>query len=165
MAGVNKVILLGYLGGDPEVRYTPGGAAVANFNIATSERWSDRDTGEKREKTEWHRIVLWNRLGEIAGEYLKKGSQVFIEGRLQTRSWEDENGLKRYVTEIIGTSLQMLGGGPTRNEQPQRPPQQPYPLPTRPAPRNRVSPQSDPAAMDALAIQPGPYPDDDDIPF
>jgi single-strand DNA-binding protein len=108
MAGVNKVILVGRLGKDPEIRYTPGGAAVANFNMATSEEWKDRETGEKQERTEWHRIVAWRRLGEICGEYLHKGSLVYVEGRLQTRSWEDRDGNKRYTTEIIAQTMQML---------------------------------------------------------
>jgi single-strand DNA-binding protein len=110
---VNKVILLGRLGKDPEVRYTQGGKAVASFSLATSESWKD-DKGEKKEKTEWHNIVMWGRLGEVAGEYLKKGHQAYIEGKIQTRAWEDKEGNKRYTTEIVGTSLVMLekkGGG------------------------------------------------------
>ena len=109
MAGINKVILIGRLGSDPEVRYTPSGVAVANFNIATSEEWKDKDTGEKRERTEWHRIVVWRRLGEICGEYLSKGRQVYVEGRLQTRDWEDRDGNKRYTTEIVANDVQFLG--------------------------------------------------------
>lgn len=109
MAGVNKVILIGRLGAEPEVRYTPGGAAVANFRIATSEEWKDKETGEKQERTEWHRIVAWRRLGEICGEYLHKGSQVYIEGRLQTREWEDRDGNKRFTTEVVAANMQMLG--------------------------------------------------------
>jgi len=109
MAGINKVILIGRLGSDPEVRYTPSGVAVANFNIATSEEWKDKDSGEKRERTEWHRIVAWRRLGEICGEYLSKGKQVYIEGRLQTRDWEDRDGNKRYTTEIVANDVQFLG--------------------------------------------------------
>lgn len=109
MAGINKVLLIGNLGRDPEVRYTPGGVPVANFSIATSEEWTDKDTGEKRERTEWHRIVAWRRLGEICGEYLHKGRQVYIEGKLQTREWEDRDGNKRYTTEIIASQMQMLG--------------------------------------------------------
>ncbi len=110
MAGINKAILVGRLGGDPEVRYTPSGVAVANFNIATSEAGKDKDTGEKKERTEWHRIVAWRKLGEICGEYLSKGRQVYIEGRIQTRSWEDRDGNKRYTTEIVATDVQFLGG-------------------------------------------------------
>jgi single-strand DNA-binding protein len=109
MAGVNKAILIGNLGRDPEVRYTQEGAAVATFSIATSEEWKDRNTGEKRERTEWHRIVAWRRLGEICGEYLSKGRQVYIEGRIQTREWEDKDGIKRYTTEIVADKMQMLG--------------------------------------------------------
>ena len=108
MAGVNKVILVGRLGRDPEVRYTPSGTAVANFSIATSEQWTNKD-GEKQERTEWHKIVAWKRLGEICGEYLHKGSQIYIEGRLQTRDWEDRDGNKRYTTEVIAQNMQMLG--------------------------------------------------------
>ena len=109
MAGINKAILIGRLGREPEVRYTPSGVAVANFSIATSEEWKDRETGEKQERTEWHKIVAWRRLGEICGEYLHKGSQVYIEGRLQTRAWEDRDGNKRYTTEVVAQSMQMLG--------------------------------------------------------
>lgn len=108
MSGVNKVIIIGHLGRDPEMKYTPSGVPVANFSIATSETWKDKNTGEKQEKTEWHRIVAWNRLAEICGEYLKKGSQVYLEGKLQTRSW-DKDGETRYATEIVAQSMQMLG--------------------------------------------------------
>lgn len=106
--GVNKVILIGNLGQDPELRYTPNGSAVATLSIATNERWNDKD-GNVQEHTEWHRVVAWNRLAEICGEYLKKGSQVYVEGRLKTRSWEDKDGVKRYITEIVVRELQMLG--------------------------------------------------------
>ena len=108
MASVNKAILIGNLGADPEVRYTPSGTAVANFNIATHEQWTNRD-GEKEERTEWHRIVAWSRLGEICGEYLRKGSQIYIEGKIQTRAWEDRDGNKRYTTEVVGDNMTMLG--------------------------------------------------------
>jgi len=108
MSGVNKVILVGNLGGDPEMRYTPNGTAVANFNIATTERFTDK-SGEKQTRTEWHRIVAWARLAEICNEYLKKGKQVYIEGRIQTRQWEDKEGTKRSTTEIIATNMVMLG--------------------------------------------------------
>lgn len=108
--GVNKVILVGNLGSDPEVRYTAGGDAVANLSVATAESWKDKQTGEKQERTEWHRVVMFRRLGEIAAEYLKKGSQVYIEGRLQTRKWQDKNGNDRYTTEIVASDMQMLGG-------------------------------------------------------
>ena len=109
MAGVNKVIIVGRLGKDPELTYTPGGAAVCKFSVATSEDWKDKDTGEKQERTEWHRIVAWRRLGEVCGEFLHKGKEVYIEGKLQTRSWDDRDGNKRYMTEIVASSMQMLG--------------------------------------------------------
>jgi single-strand DNA-binding protein len=107
--GVNKVILVGNLGRDPEVRYSPSGQAVANVTIATSESWKDKNSGEKQERTEWHRIVFFGRLAEIAGEYLKKGAQVYVEGRLQTRKWQDKDGNDRYTTEIVASDMQMLG--------------------------------------------------------
>ena len=108
MAGVNKAILIGNLGADPEIRYTSNGTAVANFRIATSERWKNAN-GEKEERTEWHRIVAFGRLGEICGEYLSKGKQVYVEGRLQTRTWEDKDGGQRTTTEIVALGMQMLG--------------------------------------------------------
>jgi single-strand DNA-binding protein len=108
MSGVNKVILIGNLGSDPQVRYTPQGTAVANFNIATTERFNNK-SGEKEERTEWHRIVAWGKLAEICQQYLKKGKQVYIEGRLQTRQWEDQQGQKRSTTEIVAQNMQMLG--------------------------------------------------------
>jgi single-strand DNA-binding protein len=108
--GVNKAILIGNLGADPEMRYTQGGKAVANLRIATSERWKDKQTGEQQERTEWHRVVLFGKLGEIAGEYLKKGSQVYLEGRIQTRKWQGQDGQDRYSTEIVADTMQMLGG-------------------------------------------------------
>ncbi|XAW89755.1 single-stranded DNA-binding protein [Vibrio sp. CDRSL-10 TSBA] len=112
--GVNKVILVGNLGGDPEVRYMPSGGAVANITVATSETWRDKATGEQREKTEWHRVALFGKLAEVAGEYLRKGSQVYIEGQLQTRKWQDQSGQDRYTTEIVVQGyngiMQMLGG-------------------------------------------------------
>ena len=105
---MNRVILIGNLGGDPEVRYTAGGTAVGKFSLATSRKFTGKD-GQKQEKTEWHRIVAWGKLGEICGEYLAKGKQVYIEGRIQTRSWEDKDGNKRYTTEIVAQTMQMLG--------------------------------------------------------
>lgn len=109
--GINKVILIGNLGKDPEVRYTPSGLAVANITIATSESWKDKQSGEMQERTEWHRVVFYQRLAEIVGEYLRKGSKVYVEGRLQTRKWQDKNsGQDRYTTEIIADSMQMLDG-------------------------------------------------------
>jgi len=107
--GVNKVMLIGNLGADPEVRYTAGGAAVANVTLATAESWRDKESGEQQERTEWHKIVFFSRLAEIVGEYLKKGSQVYVEGRLQTRKWQDRDGNDRYTTEIVANEMQMLG--------------------------------------------------------
>jgi single-strand DNA-binding protein len=114
---MNKVMLIGHLGADPEVRYTAGGSAVANLRVATTEKWRDKESGEKKENTEWHSVVLFGKLGEIAGEYLKKGRQVFIEGRLQTRKWQDKEGRERFTTEIVGSDMQMLGGGDTSGGQ------------------------------------------------
>lgn len=107
--GVNKVILVGNLGKDPEVRYAPNGGAIANITLATSESWKDKTSGEKQERTEWHRVVFFGRLGEIAGEYLKKGSQIYVEGSLRTRKWQDKEGKDRYTTEIVANEMQMLG--------------------------------------------------------
>jgi single-strand DNA-binding protein len=106
---VNKVILLGRLGQDPELKYTPGGAAVCNFSMATTEAWTDK-SGQKQEKTEWHRIVVWGKLAELCNQYLAKGRQAFVEGRLQTRSWDDKDGSKRYTTEILANTVQFIGG-------------------------------------------------------
>ncbi len=109
MASINKVILIGNLGRDPEVRYTPSGAAVCNVTIATSRNWKDRTSGEKVEETEWHRVVFYDRLAEIAGEYLKKGRSVYVEGRLKTRKWTDKDGVDKYTTEVVADNMQMLG--------------------------------------------------------
>ncbi len=108
--GVNKVTLIGNLGADPEIRYTANGSAVANVRLATAESWRDKETGDQQERTEWHRVVFFSRLAEIVGEYLKKGAQVYIEGRLQTRKWQDRDGNDRYTTEIVANEMQMLGG-------------------------------------------------------
>lgn len=151
--GVNKVILVGNLGQDPEVKYTPSGTAIANISIATTESWKDKNTGEQQEKTEWHRVVFFSRLAEIVGEYLKKGRQVYVEGRLQTRKWQDNNGNDRYMTEVVASEMQMLG-----NRQGDGAP---------PASR------SEPSAGSAPASRPGPDSRgaagdeqfDDDIPF
>ncbi|MBW1929275.1 MAG: single-stranded DNA-binding protein [Deltaproteobacteria bacterium] len=128
MASVNKVILIGNLGADPELRYTPSGRAVATFNLATKEQWTTKE-GEKGERTEWHRVVAWGKLGEICGEYLHKGKQVYVEGRIQTRSWEDKDGNRRYTTEIVAKTMQMLGpvskredGGPASEFPVEEPP-------------------------------------------
>ena len=112
MAGINKLIIVGHLGNDPEMRSMPNGEAVANISVATSEAWTDKNTGERREVTEWHRIVFYRKLAEICGQYLKKGAQVYIEGRLRTRKWQDQNGQDRYTTEIQGDVMQMLGTRP-----------------------------------------------------
>jgi len=110
MAGINKVIIVGNLGNDPEIRTMPNGEMIANISVATSESWTDKNTGEKKTQTEWHRIVIYRKLAEIAAQYLHKGSQVYVEGRLKTRKWQDNNGQDRYTTEIQGDNLQMLGG-------------------------------------------------------
>lgn len=120
-SGINKVILVGNLGKDPDMRYTAGGDAVANLSIATSESWNDNQTGEKKEKTEWHRVVFFRRIAEVCGEYLKKGSSIYIEGSLRTRDWEDDQGNKRYTTEIIGREMQMLGGRRSEDNMDQSP--------------------------------------------
>lgn len=122
MSGVNKAFIIGRLGRDPELRYTPDGTAIANFTVATSEEWKDKTTGEKKQRTEWHRIVAYRKLGEICGEYLAKGRQVYVEGRIQTREWEDKEGVKRHTTEIIATDVQFLGtkdsAGPVETRRP-----------------------------------------------
>lgn len=129
--GVNKVIIVGNLGADPEVRYMPSGGAVTNLSVATSRSWKDKQTGEQKEQTEWHRIVMFNRLAEIAGEYLKKGSKVYVEGSLRTRKWQDQNGNDKYTTEIVADNMQMLdsrggagGGNYQQPSQAQSAPQQ-----------------------------------------
>ena len=153
MASVNKVILVGNLGRDPEVRYAPSGAAVANFSVATSRRWKDKGSGEQQEETEWHRLVAYDRLGEVVGEYLKKGSKVYIEGRLKTRKWEDKDGATKYATEIIVEQLQMLGGREEGGEQRQA---APAPAPRAAAPAPRPAAKSTGTGFDDM---------DDDIPF
>jgi len=159
MASVNKVILVGNLGRDPEVRYSPDGAAICNVSLATSSTWKDRNTGERREETEWHRVVFYNRLAEIAGEYLRKGRSIYVEGRIKTRKWQDkETGQDRYSTEIIAEQMQMLGGrgdemgsagGGDFSQAPARAPQQ------RPAPTQQQQ-RPEPTNLADL---------DDDIPF
>lgn len=169
--GVNKVILVGNLGADPEVRYMASGAAVANITLATSESWRDKTTGEQRERTEWHRVALYGKLAEVAGEYLRKGSQVYIEGQLQTRKWQDQSGQDRYTTEVVVQGyngiMQMLGGrqqgaapgqGAPQGQQsnwgqPQQPSAQQSPKPS--APPQQAQPQYNEPPMDF----------DDDIPF
>lgn len=131
MKGLNRVMIIGHLGQDPEVKYLPSGAAVCNISVATSESWKDKQTGEAQEKTEWHRISAFGKLAEIMGEYLKKGSQVYIEGSIQTRKWQDKDGNERYTTEIKARDMQMLGGrGEVRQEQPSQQPTQQAGQPT-----------------------------------
>jgi single-strand DNA-binding protein len=169
-ASINKVFLIGNLGQDPEVRYMPSGKAVANITLATSESWKDKNTGEKQERTEWHRVVFYSPLAEIVGQYLRKGSSTFIEGRLQTRKWQDKNGVDRYTTEIIANEMKMLGGKSDRAGG--SPPfsdggdseyaSAPGPAPARPQQSAPASarPQSPPPQS-----QSGPDGFDDDIPF
>ncbi|MEN8167133.1 MAG: single-stranded DNA-binding protein [Pseudomonadota bacterium] len=140
--GINKVILIGNLGKDPETRYMPSGGAVTNVTLATSESWKDKNTGEQQERTEWHRVVFFNRLGEIAGEYLRKGSKVYIEGSLRTRKWQGQDGQDRYTTEIVASEMQMLdskGGSAAFDSAPspaQRPAAQPQAAPAASMPEN-----------------------------
>lgn len=184
--GINKVILIGFLGNAPEIRYMPNGNAVAHFSLATSETWRSKQTGEMKELTEWHRVVLFGKLAEVAGEYLRKGSQVYIEGQLRTRSWDDNNGVTRYTTEIVVSTqgtMQMLGNRPQNSGGGSQPPQQPQ--------GNQQSggqPTSSQAAKPAAAAKKGrgkaksnqtppapvtptpdlsepPYDFDDDVPF
>ncbi len=167
MASLNKVILVGNLGRDPDARYSPDGAAVCNISVATTSSWKDKTSGQKREETEWHRVVMYGRLAEIAGEYLAKGRSVYIEGRLKTRKWQDKDtGADRYSTEIVADQMQMLGGredggggGGSNDDAPARQPQQRAPA-QRPAPQQSPAPQAAPAAgRSDLADM------DDDIPF
>ncbi|WP_438455361.1 single-stranded DNA-binding protein [Vreelandella venusta] len=181
--GINKVILIGNLGQDPEVRFTPSGTAVANLNLATSDTWMDKQSGQRQERTEWHRIVLFNKTAEIAQQYLKKGSKVYIEGRLQTRKWQDQNGQDKYSTEIVANDMQMLdgmgqqggsqnqaqhggysnqpqGGYPPQNQRPpqnqQRPSQQPNNSGYGAPPQGQGLPPNHPGNFDDF---------DDEIPF
>ena len=173
MASVNKVILIGNLGRDPEVRYTPSGSAVCNISLATTRNWKSKESGERQEETEWHRVVFYDRLAEIAGEYLKKGRPVYVEGRLKTRKWQGQDGKDNYTTEIIATEMQLLGGregggggggmgggddgGYSREseEQQQRPARSAAPAPRAPAQRPAPAPKSSTGFDDM----------DDDIPF
>jgi len=167
--GVNKVILVGHLGQDPEVRYLPSGGAVANMNLATSETWTDKSTGEQKENTEWHRVVLFGKLAEIAGEYLRKGTQVYIEGQLRTRSWQDEQNVTRYVTEILvnnNGTMQMLGG--RRDSVPASQPAVPQSSePAAPAPAQSPAPTSPAKKVRKSRTTPPPsnLPMDDDAPY
>lgn len=158
MASINKVILIGNLGRDPEVRYAPSGSAICNITLATSRNWKNKDTGERQEDTEWHRVVFFDRLAEIAGEYLKKGRPVYVEGHLKTRKWTDKEGVEKYTTEVIADQMQLLGGregmgggddGGGREERPQR-----------------SAPASRPAASKPASKSSTGFDDmDDDIPF
>lgn len=154
MASVNKVILIGNLGRDPEVRYAPNGAAICNVTIATSRNWKDKNSGDKMEETEWHRVVFYDKLAEIAGQYLKKGRSVYVEGRLKTRKWQDKDGVEKYTTEIIADQMQMLGGK-DEGEAPQQ----------RQQPRQREAPQRQPSRQAAPKTDTGFDDMDDDIPF
>ncbi|HHC7404825.1 TPA: single-stranded DNA-binding protein [Vibrio parahaemolyticus] len=172
--GINKVILVGNLGNDPEIRYMPNGGAVANITIATSESWRDKATGEQREKTEWHRVVLFGKLAEVAGEYLRKGSQVYVEGQLQTRKWQDQSGQDRYSTEVVVQGfngvMQMLGGraqggAPAMGVQQQQ--QGGWGQPQQPAQQQYNAPQQQQQAPQQPQQQYNepPMDFDDDIPF
>jgi len=191
--GVNKVILVGNIGGDPEVRYMPSGNAVTNVTIATSETWKDKQTGQNQERTEWHRVVFFNRLGEIAGEYLRKGSKVYVEGSLRTRKWQGQDGQDRYTTEIVASEMQMLdsrGGSseggyqapqqqggyqqqaPQQQAPQQQAPKQNYQQAPQQAPQQQNRPaapapqqQSQPAPQQAPQAAPNFDDFDDDIPF
>ena len=155
MASVNKVIIIGNLGRDPEVRYLPSGAAVCNIAVATSRNWTNKDSGERQEETEWHRIAFFDRLAEIAGEYLKKGRPVYVEGHLKTRKWTDKDGVERYSTEIVAEQMQLLGsregmgGAADDSDRPQRAAPAPRPAPSKPASKSSTG-------FDDM---------DDDIPF
>lgn len=152
MKGINKVILIGNLGQDPEIRYTSGGMAIATLSLATSESWRDKQTGEQKERTEWHRVVLVGKLAEVAGQYLKKGSQVYVEGKLQTRKWQDQSGQERYTTEVLVDSftgvMQMLGGNGGGKQQ---------------GASGQPRPTQQPAQSPAYTEPPIDY--DDDLPF
>jgi single-strand DNA-binding protein len=166
MASVNKVIIIGNLGRDPEVRYTPSGAAVCNLRIATTRNWKNRDSGERQEETEWHSVVLYDRQAEVAGEYLKKGRPVYIEGRLKTRKWQDKDGNDRYTTEIVAETMQLLGGreggGGGGGDAGGDDEGGGY---SRPAPRPAPAPRSAPAPRPAPKSSTGFDDMDDDIPF
>jgi single-strand DNA-binding protein len=165
MASVNKVILIGNLGRDPEVRYAPSGSAICNVTLATSRSWKDKNSGERQEETEWHRVVFYDRLAEIAGEYLKKGKSVYVEGRLKTRKWTDKDGVEKYTTEVIAQEMTMLGGregpgggmggGDDMGEAPARAPRSAPPARSAPAPAPRPAPKASTGFDDM----------DDDIPF
>ena len=161
--GINKVILVGNLGNDPETRFMPSGGAVTNLSIATSESWKDKNSGQQQERTEWHRVVFFNRLAEVAGEYLKKGGKVYIEGSLRTRKWQDNNGQDKYTTEIVANEMQMLdsrgssGGGDFNQD---------YGQQSSPAPQQNAPAQNQNQGEGSNQPQPQNFDDfDDDIPF
>ena len=163
MASVNKVILIGNLGRDPEVRYAPSGSAICNVTLATSRQWKDKTSGERQEETEWHRVVFYDRLAEIAGEYLKKGRPVYVEGRLKTRKWTDKDGVEKYTTEIVADQMQLLGSregmGGSRAESSEGGERQSYSRPAAAAPAQRpagAAPSKAASGFDDM---------DDDIPF
>ncbi len=164
MASVNKVILIGNLGQDPEVKYMPSGGAVANISIATTENWKDKATGEKKEKTEWHRVVFFNRLAEIVGEYLRKGSSVYVEGQLRTRKWQDQSGQDKYTTEIVAREMTMLGGKAGGSSDFSPSPQQQQPQQGGGAPQQQAPAQAQGGAPQTAAPQSFDN-FDDDIPF
>ncbi|MBP7131779.1 MAG: single-stranded DNA-binding protein [Aquabacterium sp.] len=175
MASINKVILIGNLGRDPEVRYTPSGAAVCNVSVATTRNWKDKSSGDKVEETEWHRVVFYDRLAEIAGEYLKKGRPVYVEGRLKTRKWQDKDGKDNYTTEIVAEQMQLLGGreggggggagyGGGQGGNPEDYSQEAAPAQARPAARQPAA-QQRPAPAATPASSTGFDGMDDDIPF
>ena len=162
---VNKVILVGNLGNDPEVKQFENGGMIANVSIATSERWTDRNTGERKEHTEWHRVVFNNKLAEIAQQYLRKGSQVYIEGSIHTRKWQDNQGIERYSTEIRANQMQMLGGQQQQAPQPQQAPQQ-QPQGQRYATHANGAPMFPPQPLpNGQVMQPAQAVSNDDIPF
>ena len=178
MRGVNKVILVGNLGNDPEVRYTPSGTAIANMSVATSEQWKDKQTGQPQSRTEWHRIVVFGKLGEIVGQYLKKGSKVYLEGKLQTRKWQAQDGQDRYTTEIVvdmNGQMQMLdsrpGQGQNNYQAPQQAPQQGQPQPQQAPPQTPQGQQQQPPqnsannGLDADQLNYDQFDDLDKIPF
>ena len=156
MAGINKAIILGNLGNDPEVRYMPNGEPVANISIATSETWNDKNTGEKRERTEWHRVVAYRKTAEIIGQYTRKGSKLYVEGKLQTRKWTDNNGVDRYTTEIIADSVQLLDSKGDGNRGHDDHSSQGYQQQQRPQPPRHPQDGNPPPTQDSF---------DDDIPF
>ncbi len=170
--GVNKVILVGNLGGDPDVRYLPNGNAVTNITIATSESWKDKETGQKQERTEWHRVVFFNRLAEIAGEYMRKGGKVYVEGALRTRKWQDQSGADRYTTEIVASEMQLLDSRGANDGGYQAPAQDQHPAPAQQQqsapPQSRRNPNGtkvSPHAAQGPTPAPGFDDFDDDIPF